>query len=362
VGRFLFYSSLFFALYFGFMGIYIIRLPLYFHQHLHLSPTQIGVLFGAMPLAKFLTPFLFLRRGVNWGEFWVGVGIGLLGALLLFSTHYWLLLIGFFLLGVSFSIIPPYLERRAVEVLGHRYGRARLFGSLGFVVAGGVPLPEGLYLPIGVGLIFGALWAGSKIVAPAEEVVEEGHLSLLRGWHFWLSLILVKSAAAGYYSFFTIYLHQHNLDQYVGLFWGVAIGLEVTLFLLQPQLLSKISPETAMGIGIGATALRWFLLYLFPDNFWWVLFSQTLHACTFALYHIGALLYLSNLYPNRKTLAQQLYGGLGYGFSFFLGSWLAGLFYGPNLFLYEGGLTLVGLGLFLLGEFRRRSLSRWANG
>jgi PPP family 3-phenylpropionic acid transporter len=345
-------SALFFLLFFGLMGIYIIRLPLYFREVDHLTPLQIGILFGAMPLAKFLTPFFFLHRPVNKKMVIIAGGVATIGGALLFTHFYPLLLLGFFLLGVAFSIIPPYVERRAVEELGHFYGRARLFGSVGFVLTGGLQLPSTCYLYLSFLLLLGAIGVALLLFHTSTQPKERGKLSLLKGWHFWVALILMKSAAAGYYSFFTIYLKEHNLVEYVGIFWGVAIVLEVLLFLFQPKVMSKISPAMAMEIALFATALRWFLLHFFPDNFWIVLFSQTLHATTFALFHMGAMLYLSHLYPHRLTLAQQFYGGLGYGLSFFLGSWLAGLLYSHGLFFWEGVFTLLALGVFGVGEMK----------
>jgi PPP family 3-phenylpropionic acid transporter len=266
-------------------------------------------------------------------------------------------LIAFFLLGVSFSILPPFVERVAVERLGHHYGRSRLIGSLTFL-SGGFIHPPGIGV---LGVVFGLLIISSLLsllIYHHHTAQKRGpdplEFSFKKGWHFWVALVVMKTATVGFYTFFTIYMHQHGLGEYVGVFWLVSIVVEVALFLAQPKVMAHLSPMGAMGISLLATALRWFILCLFPDSFWMVLFSQLLHATTFALFHIGAMSFLNSTYPN-KTLAQQFYGGLGYGLSWFLGSWLAGLLYPYHLFCWEGVLTLIAFGILEMGRGRRGS-------
>jgi len=340
----------FYGLYFGMMGFYVIQLPYFFKTTLNLSSLQIGILFGTMPIAKFLTPFHFLKRGLEIGELKIGIAIGMIGGLLLLTLVYPLLLIAFFLLGVSFSILPPFVEKVAVERLGHSYGKARLVGSLTFLIASFATPSGSLLLGIFLFLLLTSslltLFLYNFQLKPSSS--KKVQFLWKKGWNFWVALILMKTATVGFYTFFTIHIHQQGLENYLGLFWGVSIGAEVFLFLFQPKIMSHFSPMEAMEFALLATAIRWFILCLFPSNLFLTTVAQLLHATTFALFHIGAMAYLNSTYSN-KTLAQQFYGGLGYGLSWFIGNWFAGILYPYHLFCWEGGLTLIALGVLAIG-------------
>jgi len=74
------------------------------------------------------------------------------------------------------------------------------------------------------------------------------------------------------------------------------------------------------------TGVRWFLLFLFPQNLTILFFSQTLHALSFALFHSAAISYLFHLYKH-KSLAQQFFSGITYGLGGFVGALYAGYVY-----------------------------------
>jgi PPP family 3-phenylpropionic acid transporter len=93
------------------------------------------------------------------------------------------------------------------------------------------------------------------------------------------------------------------------------------------------------------TAIRWLILYLFNNNIFLLYLSQSFHAFSFALYHTVTLSLLYKLYHN-KNLASQFYYGLGFGLGGFLGSLIAGYFYGEYLFLFSA--IIAGFGFIVL--------------
>ena len=75
-----------------------------------------------------------------------------------------------------------------------------------------------------------------------------------------------------------------------------------------------------------ASAIRWFLLFIFPQNLTILFFAQSLHALSFALFHSAAISYLFHLYKHR-SLAQQFFSGITYGLGGFVGALYAGYIY-----------------------------------
>jgi len=91
------------------------------------------------------------------------------------------------------------------------------------------------------------------------------------------------------------------------------------------------------------TAIRWLMLFLFPQNLYILFFAQSIHAFSFALFHSASISYLYHLYKH-KSLAQQFFSGITYGLGGFLGALIAGYiyeWYPKILFLNATLLSLV---------------------
>jgi PPP family 3-phenylpropionic acid transporter len=102
------------------------------------------------------------------------------------------------------------------------------------------------------------------------------------------------------------------------------------------------------------------LLFIFPDNITILFFSQALHALSFALFHSAAISYLFYLYKH-KSLAQQLFSGITYGFGAFLGALIAGYvyeLYPAQLFLSSTFIALLAsYFLYLWGSRKKAELN-----
>jgi PPP family 3-phenylpropionic acid transporter len=126
--------SLFYFLFFALIGDYVIFMPKIYSSFF--TPTQIGIIFSMLPIARFLTPFLFFKLTINKINFLFSLIISILASFLLLSHNFYIILISFFLIGASFSVIFPYIETIAIEKLKEKYGQTRVFGSLGFMLFG----------------------------------------------------------------------------------------------------------------------------------------------------------------------------------------------------------------------------------
>ena len=137
--------------------------------------------------------------------------------------------------------------------------------------------------------------------------------------------------------------------------WSFGVIMEIFMLYFQASLLRK-NLLLILQFTTFITAFRWLLLFIFPENIIILFFSQALHALSFALFHSAAISYLFYLYKHR-SLAQQLFSGITYGFGAFLGALIAGYiyeFYPIWLFL---SATLIALCasyfLYLWGTFQK---------
>lgn len=334
--------------YFGVIGAYLVYLPKLLFES-GFSAWHIGVIFAINPLMRFLSPFLFLRRlQLTSSLFVISVIISALLAVAHFWSvrDFWLLLINTIALGFCWSLQLPFVDAKAIRLLSRAvYGRVRILGSVGFIVSvlvlGKVPLTVAWVVGAIVVMAICASIAGVMLVDASDKMQDrvegEGPSGLggigLSHWNFWISIVLMQVAFGAFYNFFTIYEANHGVSQEtISWLWTAGVVAEIVMLGFQGpwmrfDLMALIKLSTAL------TVLRWLLLWLWPDRIGLVLLAQSLHAFSFALYHVATLAYLANI-ATKLRLAQQFYYGLAFGLGGFAGSILSGLFYGSNLFLY----------------------------
>lgn len=346
--------SSFYFFYFAAVGVYVIFLPKVLHD-IGYSPYEIGVVLALAPLMRFLTPFLFLKHiSLNQTVFKLTLILSTLNAFMFYFTidNFYAFMINNALLGVCISILLPYMEVISIKELGHRYGKSRLYGSIGFmlislIVAKVLTTTEvALHFYLAT-IFFTSLIAYSLLKHDTDDyesgIVEDKKFSLLQYWPFWVSLFLMQVSFGGFYNFFTIYETEHGISlEVTSYLWAFGVVCEILMFYFQAPIL-KNNLLLIIKFSILITALRWFLLYLFPENLTISFITQSIHAFSFGLYHSAVILYLYTLYSNKK-LAQQFMLGFAYGLGGFLGALVAGWFYGEYLFLVSALFALIAYG------------------
>ncbi len=335
-----FLISSFYFWFFAIIGIYVIYLPKVLKM-VGYSPFEIGIVFAMSPLMRFLTPFLFVRKWQLTSPIYrLALLLGVAAGALFFVTiqNFWLFLLPNILLGISFALTLPYVETITLAHIGkERYGKSRLFGSLGFIfvallLAKWMQTPTiALYLLI-ISILFTAM-AGWFIQGRNKEAQKEGSFDFWQEWPVWANMLLLQISFGPFYNFFTIYESEKGLDYgTISYLWTFGVIAEIIMLYFQGPLLKK----NLLGILKLCTllaSLRWALLFLFPTNLLILYFAQSLHAFSFALYYSAAISYLFRVYTN-KTLAQQFFGGISFGLGGVLGSLFSGAVYGEYLFLY----------------------------
>ncbi len=301
-----------------------------------------------MPIARFLTPFIYLKKALTKKDFLISILISTGASFLILSKNFYLISLAFFLIGASFSVIFPYIETIAIEKLKEKYGKSRLFGSIGFMLFGIVAGYINFNL-VWFYIILMILTNGISLYFLEDKTIKKSSepIDFLKEKEFWIALILMQISFGGFYNFFTIINIEAGISKnLIGWLWAIGVTAEILIFIYQEKFINKFSPIFWIKLSLLLTAIRWIILNFVVGNFLLVALTQLIHAFSFAIFHTASLLYLSNRYKN-KTLAQQFYAGIGYGFAAFIGSIIAGIIYGKYLFLIEGFVVLIGFAIML---------------
>ena len=333
-----FLLSSFYFFYFAIVGVYVIFLPKVLVMASY-TPSEIGLILGAAPLVRFILPFAFTKHlRLDKTSFNVSIVVMFLSALAFFvSIHdFYALFVSNIGLGIGMSLILPYIEILALEHIGkERYGKVRLFGSVGFIL---VALVLVNYLSsVDIALLYLVTLTGAtaifafllvrqshKLDSSAEQV--QNDVTLFAHWRLWLGLMLMQMSFGAFYNFFTIYETAHgiSLDMTINL-WVFGVIVEIIMLYVQGRFL-KFNLLVILELTIASAVLRWFLLFIYPANLAILFFTQSLHALSFALFYSASISYLHQLYKS-KVLAQQFYAGFTFGLGGFLGAILFGYVY-----------------------------------
>jgi PPP family 3-phenylpropionic acid transporter len=353
--------------YFALVGIYIIFMPKVLLD-LSYSAVEVGIIFAAAPFMRFLLPFIF-RHWVSLTPkvYLLSLLLTLIGALIFFGTisSFWHFLVANILFGGAMGISLPYVETIALSLLSKsQYGKARLWGSVGFVAIAlwlGKVLSspyEALYYLSAIALftlLFGAFLIRYDNISHASSKESDASFSLSKYWAFWISIFLMQVGFGGFYNFFTIYETSHGISlEMTSWMWSFGVICEIFMLYFQGPLLQRNLLNIILFATL-VTAFRWLLLYLYPDSVSITFASQSLHAVSFALYHTAAITYVFSLYTQKK-LAQQFFLGIAFGLGGSVGAVLSGKIYGEYLFLVEAGITFLAFLVLLIHKKRRERI------
>jgi len=317
---------------------------------------------------RFLIPFLFLKHfELTKKVFFLALSSMLLAAISFYVTinSFYLFMLSNLLIGASMGLILPYIETYAMEHLQkEKFGKSRLYGSIGFMLIGIILAKELTSYVVGINyfvcavvvtLFFGiAITIKNEAFKKKTEELTPESFSLKKATYLWISLFFMQISFGTFYNFFTIYETAHGISlEMVSYLWAFGVICEIIFFYYQAPLL-KLNLVSVLKFSVFITILRWLLLYLFPDSLIISFLSQSLHAISFALHHTAAISLLYSIYQNKR-LAAQFYYGFSFGLGGFLGAIVAGIFYGPYLYLYASIMAL--FSLFALFFIRPRQNS-----
>jgi PPP family 3-phenylpropionic acid transporter len=328
----------FYFFYFAIIGVYIIFMPKILSS-IGYSASEIGIIFASGPLVRFILPFAFTRwLKLNTKSFKIALVVMLFSVATFYISldDFYKLICSNISFNLGLSLILPYIEVISLDTIGkERYGKIRLFGSIGFIVAALVLVRflSDAYMALNYLLVLSVLTAISAfVIVNFSDASTQKHqdikndIDLLRDWKLWLGLTLMQMSFGTFYNFFTIYETDFgiSLDMTVYL-WSFGVIVEIFMLFFQGKLLSK-NLLLILKLTTLSAVLRWFLIFLFPQNLPVLFFAQSLHALSFALFHSASISYLFQLYKH-KPLAQQFFSGITYGLGGFVGALYAGFIY-----------------------------------
>lgn len=358
--------SAFYLCYFGAIGV-IVPFFSFYLQHAGFSAVAIGQLM-AIPMAmRILAPGFWGWAADHTGRRELTLRVGALlatgGAALLWgASGYLAVAIGLAAFSLPWSGLLPQFEATTLSHLGvrpHRYGRVRLWGSVGFILAvvlGGLVFAGAgvSRVPLALLLLVAATTAAIWLVpppprTPATQASPRLGAALRRPWVLALlaACVLQQAAFGPYYVFFTIYLDRLGYGTAAaGLFWAWGVVAEVVVFLITPWLIERFGSRPLLVFALAASAVRWLLTAWGAHWLPVLVLAQTLHMAAFGLFHAVAVLLFHRAFPGRlQGRGQALYSALGFGVGGALGSlasgyaWTAG---GPAL-AWTGAAVLAGI-------------------
>jgi PPP family 3-phenylpropionic acid transporter len=221
------------------------------------------------------------------------------------------------------------------------YGRVRLWGSVGFIVAA---LLAGQLIGItGADSVLYLLIAAAAAIAGACAALPEGNASnrtrRRTTWRllarpslllFFLAAALIQGSHAVYYGFSTIHWRGLGLsDGVIAALWAEGVVAEILLFYWGAGFLGRFGPLGLLALGGGAGLVRWLATAL-ATGLPILALLQLLHGLTFGAAHLGAMHHLARrLPPEQAATGLALYstvvGGLGQGLLLLLAGSLYGM-------------------------------------
>lgn len=241
------------------------------------------------------------------------------------------------LFALCFNGLMPVYDALALERLGldgARYGRLRLWGSIGYVVAslavgplvrhvGVRAIPLSLVLCL---LATAALCLGLRGTrrAPRDEA-RVAAVPGAGGWWFLGVCFLHLVGFAAYYGFYSLYLAEHGFSEgVIGALWALGVLAEIAFFFAAAPLVRGVSAKTLLLVALGVTVLRWLAIAAFPDSLAVLALAQVAHLAGFALFHTVSVLIAPGLLGTDRERAQALVSSAGWGAGLVVGSALAG--------------------------------------
>ena len=362
--------SLFYFFYFAMVGVYVIFMPKVL-KDLSYSAVEIGAIYTSAPLMRFLLPFIF-KKWIKLDKrvYFISLIATTLITALFFITikNFWLFLLINFVFGGAMGAVLPFVEVIALESVGkEKYGKVRLWGSIGFAVIAFVlgnilnsyiMALSFLFAMAFLTLIFGLILArfDKSLEIKKDNTKDNSNFSLLKYWAFWASIFLFQLSFGGFYNFFTIYETSNNIPlDIVSYLWIFGVVCEIVMLIFQGPLLKRFKLLTLLILTSSSAIFRWLLVAFYPKSLTLMLIAQATHALNFALYYTAAIAYVYTLYK-QKQLAQQFFLGLSFGLGGALGAIISGLIYkiSPSgLFIFEAFIALLAV-IFLIIHKRRK--------
>lgn len=373
--------SAFLFTYYAYAGTFATYASLYFAAH-GMTVPQIGILVSLIPVMRIFGPNV-------WG--WVAdhtkqrarvLRLTAAGAFVSFCcifiadtfAQYFAVLV---LVNLFTSAQSPLSEALMLsEMRGDlsNYGKIRLWGSLGFIVA----VMGGGYLLDWFG-VDALLWLSAAllllVIGAALRIRDVPHpiaahdsprlwsvLRMPEVGAFFLSAALMVAAHMAIYAFYSLYLERAGYSKpVIGMMWALGVVAEVLFFYFQSRIFARFGARRIMLFAFALTMLRFAITGAAPGLLWVLVLAQLMHAATFAAHHSACVMIMQRWFAGPlQASGQALYMSVAYGIGGTAGGLLMTFCWdriGPEEMFYAAALLALG-GLAAAGySFRCQSLA-----
>ncbi len=312
--------------------------------YLALELKALGVTGLALTFAMTATPAMRLFLGPAWGVasdktqgspliLLLAAGSALVGCLALLGLPPSLALLGVLALGIGRTGSGPLVDGLTLRALGSqqdRYGRVRMWGSVGFLVAAfgaGLARDKGISplwfgLAAGIGMVLVVLTI-PRPPAPTKAPAKLGPALKKLGTDPAFVLLLVASAFhfaghAVYDSFFSVHLDTQGFDSvWVGVAVTLGVGVEVGVLACGSWLLKRVGARKLL-IGAMLLAIPRWLISASATSLFFTVGAQAVHGVTFGAFWIAAVALIGERAPKHLRtsglgLLSAAVGGVGSG-------------------------------------------------
>lgn len=205
------------------------------------------------------------------------------------------------------------------------YGKARLIGSMAFVV--GVTLfgnvisffgeQNIVWILTALLLVYSMMQCVTPTIPPQDEPSEQATAEV-RYWDLLknnttlrvlIASSLIQGSHAAYYVYSVLYWTSLGIPvSQTSLLWGVAVVAEILLFFFSCRLLQNWKVTTIFYLATFACIVRWLGLAT-ANTIWLIAILQLLHSLTYAVAHYGMVRYITTQPQAHISKLQALYNG-----------------------------------------------------
>ncbi|CAM3023210.1 3-phenylpropionate MFS transporter [Moritella viscosa] len=350
-------STLWMGLYYlGFFGVYGVLLPFWalWLKGEGTSTEMIGTMLAFALLARSAGALLLTRNLATTVSLLQAMRRLTLTSIITFAGFYLSnnVYVIFLLVVITNFVFSPLMalgEAMAAKLVRYNnmdYGKTRLWGSIGFMLASaltGVLVESFDHQIILFTIIVGLAALLLLTVTPVRNLPQDTAASSKRSlsfiailsrpsfWPFLLITALLQGAHAAYYGFGAVYWQDIGISEtYIGYFWSMGVVGEIFFLAIGRRLFANTSMATMFVIATLGSIVRWLTLSYAVDVTV-IMLSQLLHGVTFGIAHLAAMRYISENVADEDTMTvQAIYAAIPFSLAIALLTFLSGLFY-PDL-------------------------------
>lgn len=319
---------------------------------LHFSGQQIGWIAGTTAIGAIVSPFFvgLIADRTFATQRLLGVLHALGAAILLFASAQssfvpiYTAVLFYSLCYMPTLALTTSLTMRQIEDPKQEFGTIRVFGTLGWIVAGlviGALGLEATAVPMRIAAATSLLMSFYCFTLPDTPPLARGTefnwrhvipldaVRLLRRRSmavFALASLLICIPLQFYYAFTNLFLNEIGIHNAAGKMTGGQMS-ELLCMLLIPWFFRRLGVKYMLGLGMLAWAVRYaFFAFGNSDSLLWMLWlGILLHGICFDFFFVVGQIYIDREAPaTLRAATQGLITFITYGAGMFMGAWLSG--------------------------------------